>query len=386
MKIALFADTYYPDLNGVVISVDNIARELRAKGHKVYIFAPKIKSTHKDLDLDLIRLPSIKILSKVEPEIHSPIPWFNKEFRRMFKEDYDIIHAHGNGPYSALGLIVARIKHIPFAMTFHTVHSLYTHYIFGGKLIKPGHVELFLKIFANRCDSILTVSQKMKDELRRYGVKKHIYVTPNFLDLKRFRSLKKGYLHKKLNLPEDIQIIITVGRIGKEKNIDFLLRMFEKVYAENKNAHFVIIGQGPEKENLEKLAEKLGISDRVHFTGKISYEFMPQAYHDSDIFVFASFTETQGIVVLEADAAGVPSVLNDDAAFKNMVYDGKNGFLVSLDEDEFAEKILNLLKNVKLRKKMSIEARKIAFEDFNPEVLTNNLLEIYEKTIDEARK
>lgn len=386
MRIALFTDTYYPDLNGVVISVDNYAHELRKKGHKVFIFAPKIKGKYKDEDPDLIRLPSLKILKKTEPQIHSPLPWFNKEFNRIFLEDYDIIHAHGNGPYSVLGLLASKVKRVPFVMTFHTVHSLYTHYIFGGRLIKPHHVEMFLKLFANRCSLILTVSEKMKNELQKYGVKKEIYVTPNFLDLKRFTNLKKGFLHKLLKLPSDVKLVTTVGRIGEEKNIDFLLRVFKIVYSENSNVHLVIIGQGPEKENLEKLTSELGISNRVHFTGKISYDFMPQAYFDSCIFLFSSVSETQGIVVLEADAAGTPVVVSDDSAFKNMVYDNKNGFALPLNEDKFAHKILELLEDNKLREDMSNEAKKIAFTDFDPSALTAQLINLYEQAISKRKK
>lgn len=386
MRIALFTDTYYPDLNGVSISVDNIAKELRKKGHTVFIFAPNIKGEYKDTDPDLIRLPSIKVMRKVEPQIHSPLPWFNKSFRRMFKEQYDIIHAHGNGPYSGLGLLVSKIKHVPFVMTFHTIHTLYTHYIFGGKIIRPRQVEIFLRVFANRCNTVLTVSQKMTDELIKYGYKKQIFVTPNFLDLKRFESLQKGFLHKLLDLPEDTFLVTTVARLGKEKNIDFLIRVFKKVYTKNPNIHFVIVGTGPEKENLQMYAAGLGIADRTHFTGKISYDDMPKVYKGSDIFAFSSVTESQGIVVLEAATAGTVAIVNDDPAFANMVINDKTGYVLPLSEDEFADKILFLYKNKKKRNQMAKAAREYSISEFDPRKITQNLLDIYKNTIVSYKK
>lgn len=381
MKIAFFTDTYYPDLNGVSISVDNYATELRKKGHKVYIFAPKIKGKYKDEDMDLIRLPSIRIISKVEPEIYSPLLWFNKQFRQMFSRNFDIIHAHGNGPYSLLGYSIAKIKKIPFVMTFHTIHTNYTHYIFNGKLIKPKMVEYAFKVFANRCKVVFVPSKKMALELIKYGVRKKIHITPNFLDIKKFKNLKKGFIHELLKLPEDTPIILTVGRIGKEKNIDFILRVFKKIHENNKKVHLVIVGQGPEKDNLLEYAKELGISHRVHFAGRIDYDFMPLVYKDADIFTFASYTETQGVCVLEAATAGIPSVVNDDPAFDGMIKNEESGFMLPLDENEFIRKLNFLLDNKQKRFKMGQKAVKIALDNFSGDKITEDLLEIYSEIL-----
>jgi glycosyltransferase involved in cell wall biosynthesis len=377
MRIAFFTDTYYPDLNGVTISVNNFAKELRKKGHKVYIFAPKNNGKYKDKDKYLVRLPSFKVVSSFEPQIYTPAFWPNKEFREMFTIDFDVVHAHGNGPYSLLGYSIAKIKRIPFAMTFHTIHTKYTHYIFNGKIITPKMVSLGLKTFANRCSLILTPSEKMKQELLSYGVKKEIHVVPNFLEIERFKKGKPGYLHKLLSIPKDAPIVLTVGRMGKEKNIDFILRVFEEICKTDAKTHLVVVGKGPEKDNLLGIAKKLGVSKRVHFTGSIDYEFMPLVYADVEVFVFASYTETQGVCVLEAAASGIPSVINDDGAFKHMVINNKNGFLLVLDEKKFAEKIRFLLENDRLRLKMGKEAMKIAATNFNAEKITEDLLKTY---------
>lgn len=381
MKIAFFTDTYYPDLNGVTVSVNNFAKELRKKGNTVYIFAPKIAGKYKDKDKHLIRLPSFKILSKVEPQIYTPTIWPNKEFREMFTEEFDIIHAHGNGPYSLLGYSIAKIKRIPFVMTFHTIHTQYTHYIFNGKLITPKMVSVGLKTFAHRCALVITPSNKMKKELISYGVKKQIHVIPNFLEIDRFIKNKKGYLHKLLDLPQATPIILTVGRIGKEKNIDFILKVFKKVCKTNNEPHLVIVGKGPESDNLLTLAKKLGVEKRVHFTGAIDYEFMPLVYKDATIFVFASYTETQGVCVLEASASGIPLVINNDGAFENMVSDNENGYVLPLNIGKFSEKINYLLKNRKTRAKMGKKAEKMALKNFDAEKITKDLTQVYFKVI-----
>jgi glycosyltransferase involved in cell wall biosynthesis len=381
MKIAFFTDTYYPDLNGVTVSVNNFAKELRKKGNLVYIFAPKITGKYKDKDKNLIRLPSFKILSKVEPQIYTPTIWPNKQFRGMFTEDFDIIHAHGNGPYSLLGYSIAKIKRIPFVMTFHTIHTQYTHYIFNGKIITPRMVSMGLKTFAHRCNLVITPSNKMKKELISYGVKKQIHVIPNFLEQDRFIDNKKGYLHKLLGLSESVPIILTVGRIGKEKNIDFILKVFKEVCKTDGKSHLVIVGKGPESDNLLTLAKKLGIEKRVHFTGAIDYEFMPLVYKDATVFVFASYTETQGICVLEASASGIPLVINNDEAFEGMAEDRKNGYILPLNISKFSKKIIYLLQNKDTRAKMGKKATIIAAKNFEAGKITKDLLEVYSKLL-----
>ena len=386
MRIAFFTDTYYPDLNGVTISVNNFAKELRQKGHTVYIFAPKNNGNHKDKDKFLVRLPSFKILSNVEPEIYSPTPWPNKQFRQMFSKDFDIIHAHGNGPYSLLGYSIAKIKRISFAMTFHNMHTHYAHYIFNGKIITPKMISLGLKTFAQRCDAVFVPSEKMKKELLSYGVKKQINVVPNFLEFERFENLKTGYLHKLLGLSEDTPILLTVGRIGKEKNLDFILRVFKIICKTDDKTHLVIVGKGPERDNLFDFAKKLGILKRVHFAGAIEYEFMPMVYKDAAVFVFASYTETQGVCVLEASAAGIPSVINDDSAFDNMVKNGKSGFTLPLNEDKFAEKLNVLLNNKQKREEMGKEAVKIASKNFDAKKITQKLTGVYAQIVAQKNK
>lgn len=379
MKIAVFTDTYFPQLNGVPISIDNFARVLRRKGHKVYIYAPKIEG-FKDNDEDVSRLSSVKIISS-EPEVRVPIPLPNKIYRQMLRKDFDLVHAHGNGAFSMLGYQVAKLKNVPFILTFHNFLTKYTHYVLNGRLVKPKMVEVGLRVFGNLCEGVITPSEKMKEELARYGVKGEIKVIPSFIDSDRFLEVQKGYLHKKFKIPQGSPILLSVGRLGKEKKFDFLIQTFKELSTQNDEAHLVIVGYGPQKTNLVRLVERLGLTKRVHFTSRLDKEIIPKAYADADIFVFASDSETQGICVLEAATSGLPFVVVDDLAFDNLVKEGVNGYRSPLKKEVFARKIAELLGNEQKRKEFGLASSKIAAENFQDEKLTNELVSYYDKIL-----
>jgi len=379
MKIAFFTDTYYPQLNGVTISVDNFAKELRKMGHTVYIFAPKGKYKKENQE-NLSNLSTIKLLDS-EPPIYLPTPVSYKEYAHIFRSQFDIIHAHGNGAFSLLGYQVARLKGIPFLLTFHTLQSKYTHYFFNGRVIKPHMVETALRLFANLCDGIITPSEKMKKELISYGVDKPIHIIPNFVEKENFSKIQKHFLHKKLRLPQETPLLLSVGRLGKEKNFEFVIEAFSELAKKDMSSHLVIVGKGKEKKHLQEQVAKLNLTKRIHLTGNIHKKYMPSVYADSDIFIFASETETQGIVVLEACISGLPLVVVKDPAFTNIVIDKKNGYLLPLQKEQFAEKMQLLLQDDKLRKEMGEHSKEFVEKNFPPERLTEMLLEVYDTVL-----
>lgn len=376
MKIGIITDSYYPQLNGVVSSIDSFTRELRSLGHKVYIFAPLFKN-YKDKDKNIFRISSFKIISS-NPEVFLvPLPMPQRSYKQIFNMNLDVIHAHGNGAFSFLGCQIAKLKGIPFILTFHTVYTKYTHYFLKGKVVRPKMVALGMRMFADICDGIITPSEKMKNELITYGVKKEIKVIPSFIDFARFQKNKKGYLHKRFSIPKTHKILLTVGRLGKEKNFPFLIKMFKKLVTTQQNTHFVIVGHGEELDNLKSLTSRLGLSKKIHFSQEIEAELMTDVYADSDIFVFASQTETQGVCVLEAAASGLPIVIVKDAAFDNLAIDGITGFNVSENQEIFAQKVKQLLKDDNLRQQFGGNAREVAKKNFRSEFLTKELISYY---------
>ena len=328
MKIAFFTDTYHPSLNGVTVSLDHFTKELEKKEHEVVIYAPKAKG-YKDKSKNVVRISSLKVLSS-EPEIRLPIPTSATVIKEIAKNDFDLVHAHGNGAFSFLGYQVARIKGVPYVLTFHTVHTKYTHYFLKGKVIKPKMIATGLRVFANICDAILVPSKKMQLELQSYGVKKEIAVIPNFVPIENFQVENTNFLHNLLSLPPTTPLILSVGRLGIEKNFSFLIRAFSTVAKKNSSVDLVIIGRGPEKENLWDLASKLGLSERIHFIERVEPKLMPQVYKDAALFAFSSESETQGVCVLEAASSGLPLVVANDLAYDGVIENEVNGYFLPL--------------------------------------------------------
>lgn len=379
MKIAFFTDTYAPHLNGVAVFVEVMAKALRKVGHKVYIFAPSVRG-YKDIDPNVIRIPSVSI-PRMPEAVRAPILIPHKYLIKIYKLDIDIVHAHGNGAFSFIGYQVAKLKRVPYVCTFHTMLTEYTHYIFYGKVLKPNMVKAAARLWCRFCDAIITPSAKMKDALHSFGVKKEIFVIPNFIDHKKFAVNEKDYLRKNLGLSKDAKILLSVGRLGKEKSFDFLLKVFKKLLIDEKNSHLAIVGYGPLENNLFRLSRKLKIEDRVHFIGKIEQKKMPSVYKSADLFVFASKTEVHPMVIIEAVSAGLPIVVVNDKAYEDLVVDNFNGFLLPKNQEIFVRKIRELLKDKALSKEFSKNSKKIAKNNFGEEKSTKKLLEIYKKTI-----
>jgi len=378
MNIAFFTDTYFPQMNGVVISIDHFVKKLRKRGHTVYIFAPAIEG-YKDHDKYVIRLKSITAIN-TKPALLLPLLRPDNEYKKMFSVSFDIVHAHGNGAFSLLGYQVARMRNVPFLLTFHTMFTQYAHYAKG--LISPAIIEQTMKVFGNICDTVLTPSIKMKKELLRYGVQKPVHVLPNFIHFSEFDHQKKSFLRTKYRIPKETPILLSVGRLGREKNFDFIVTMFSRLVKTRPDIHLVLIGYGPEEERLRERIKKLGLDDKITITGMLKRADIPKAYADSDIFVFASKSETQGIIVLEAAAAGLPVVIVKDAAYTGMIEDGKSGYETILSTKLFVEKILYLLDHVDKRKAFGDYGKKLVRANFNEDVLTTRLFSIYQETIE----
>jgi glycosyltransferase involved in cell wall biosynthesis len=384
MNIAFFSDTYFPQINGVLISIINYATLFKKLGHTVYIFAPEIPD-YRNRDKNVITLDSFKVLS-AEPDVRAPLPKLNKKYQKMFNVPIDIVHAHGNGAFSLLGLQVARIRTIPFTMTFHTLDTKYGHYVFNGKVFTEDMIGSALAWFGNLCDGIVAPSKKMQRTLKKYGVRKPMHIIPSFIFQEEFRQAKSGYLRHLLQIEKDEPILLTVGRLGKEKNFEFLLHVAKKVIETHPSLHFVIVGKGSYEEHLKHEAVKLSIEKNVHITGQIERKYIPDCYKDADIFAFSSTTETQGIVVLEAAASGLPLVVVNDGAYERIVEHEVNGYRLPLKQKVFAEHINKLLDSPDIRSSFGKESVKIAAKNFDPTTLAKTMISFYEETIRTSKR
>jgi 1,2-diacylglycerol 3-alpha-glucosyltransferase len=381
MKVGLFTDTYRPQINGVVESVDTTAQFLRKRGHKVYIFAPKV-SGYTDPSPQIIRLNSVRILKNPEERLAMPVP--TKGFRDMLRLDLDVVHAHGGGTLSLLGYQLAVVRGLPFVFTYHTLYTEYLHYFLKGRVITPDMVKSASRVFCNLTDTVIAPSHKIEKELKSYGVTKPILVVPGGIDTALYQE-KAGYLREKYQLPDEAKIILFTGRLGKEKNLRFLIQAFKEISLKVPNCYFFIVGDGPERKRLETQVNRNQLQQRVVFTGFLPRGEVPRVYADSDLFVFASQTETQGLVVAEALASGLPVVAVKDEAIGEMVVDGENGYLTAHNPTAFGSQVIRLLKDENLRRNFSKAAKLQIKKHFTADRQAETLETIY-KTVQYEQK
>ena len=378
MRVVFFTDTYWPNINGVTENIETSKKELEKLGHTVYVVAPRSPG-HKDQDERVFRIPAIKIIKNPEQRFIVPIP--KKELRTLFKQKFDMVHIHTQGTAGLLGWEIASLRDIPCVTTYHTLWNRYSHYVLKGKVVTPKITELGSKIFCNLCDLVIVPTKRVKEELVRYGVTKGILVIAGGIELKRYENLRKGFLRNLLGLGESENIILYLGRLGKEKKIDFVIESLKDLLKKEKDTYLAIIGDGPEKENLTKLVKELGIEKKVRFTGFIAREDVPKIYKDATIFAFASDTETQGLTVPEAMATGLPVVVAEDPAFDEIIYDGKTGLLTKRTKADFADKVATLLKDPNLREQLGEAGKELVWEKFSSQGEASKLISAYKKAI-----
>ena len=337
MRVGIFVDSYKPYISGVTNSVEILSAELRLLGHTVYIIAPNYPNAKNDPNI--IRVPSVKTSYK---GFRIGLP-FAKNIPEL-----DIIHIHSPFTVGLLGKWIAHKRKIPVVYTLHTFFTRYTHYAkFIPKSFAKNVVSIYIKNFANIANSIIVPSTMAKRWLVKIGVKSPIEVIPTGIcHPEPVEGRKKN--RSDLEIPADAKVLIYTGRISKEKNIDFIINSFKKLREKNSSLYLIIVGGGPLLKSLVGQKE-----ERIVFTGEIPHSQIFDYYSASDIFLFASQTETQGLVLAEAKSAGLPVVATFAGALIDSVRSGIDGFLTKREVLDFNEKIELLLNSKELYDKFS---------------------------------
>ncbi len=389
MRIAMFTDTYIPQINGVVTSINLFKNELEKFGHEVFVFAPKDKtlSAKEEKQLgknNIFYFKSVKY--PLAPE-HQMAYSFSGHLKKFKDLKFDIIHSHTPFTLGMLALFLAKQYKIPMVHTYHTLFSEYLHYFPFTKNINLWIVKNASKKYCKKCDLIICPSESMRRELQNYGVNQEIDIVPtgvaddfpkNIEDPNVFRRNKQ--------IPEDIQVIVYAGRIAKEKNLEFLLKVYREVLKVREHILFVVLGDGDNKKNIEKMAADLKIDHKMKFTGYVSdKKELASWYSLADVFVFSSMTETQGLVVLEAMSVGTPVVAVNAMGVADIIADNLGGYASSPDIMEFALKLMRLLSSKEMRKLKGEEAlAKAALLDMKH--MANRMIVNYQRLIDVATK
>lgn len=375
----MLADTYKPYVSGVTNVIDLSKRYLESQGHQVYVFTFG-DVDYQDDEPNIIRSPGLPL---VDTGYFLNVR-YNRQARNLLRT-MDLVHVHHPFLSGRLAIWYCKPRGIPIVFTNHTRYDLYAQAYFP--VLPEGIGDAFLKAFIpGFCDSmdmVVAPSNGLKKVLERAGVTDRIEVVPNGVDLSPFRKSIEPIDRSELCIGENQVILVFAGRIAPEKNLPFLLRAFNGAAQAYEDLCLLIIGDGPERENLEDRVSHMGITDRVHFTGMVDYQKIPSYLAAADVFVTASITEVHPLSVIEAMGAGLPVLGIESPGVGDTVTDGEDGFIVP-EEDlaAFTAKMVRLATDTELRNSMSQKARQ-ASEQYDYRRTTQQMVELYQKVIAE---
>jgi len=380
MHIAYFTNFYLPVVNGVVRSIQSFREAFTDLGHNVFIFAQE--DNYEDTEPFIFRYPSLRLPLSVDIPTALPVSSFVDQLIPKLK--LDIIHTHHPVLLGQTAATKARDNNLPLVFTFHTQYQEYTHYIpFPQEQVQEflkNTVMNWMREFMRKCQHIVIPSESMRSILvNDYGLVDRFTVIPTGIDIRPYKKANGDALRAEWGWQDD-RVIISAGRLAEEKNWVTLLQAFALAQQSQSNLRLVLIGNGPQSETLKQLAGELGITEHVKFTGQVPFTEIPNYLKAADLFAFASLTETQGIVTMEAMAAGLPVVAVDASGTKDILTDGEQGFLVQNDTQDLANGIIKLIENPGLMSKFKSAALKTS-RTYDNKRLARKMLKVYEQAI-----
>ena len=376
MHVGLFTDAYLPEITGVTRVVSLLREELERRGHVTSVYAPRYPQAMED-DKRTYRFRAGSVFYYRTARMALP---YNHRALASFAS-LDVVHSHT--PFSlAYAAMIAAMRHrLPHVQTYHTYLSEYRHYVPRPFRPPVRAAESYSALLCNRCTTITVPTAPIRDELLRYGVRRPIHVLPFGADMRLYERPVEWDPRAAYDLDDDVPLLLCAGRIAMEKNLLFVLRAFERIRAAEPRATMVFTGDGPLRPRLEEESRRLGIESSVRFTGFIPTQHLVNLYQAADLFLFASKTETQGLVLVEAMAGGTPAVALPELGVRDVVCDGVNGLYAPEDENLFAEAAIRILRDRALHDTLSRGARETA-QHMSVQTFTGRIIEIY----DEARQ
>ena len=375
MNILMMTNTFTPHTGGVARSVESFTAEYRRLGHQVTVMAPIFEGMPEN-EQDVIRIPAIQKFNGSDFSVRLPIPSFLFPALDRFKPD--VVHAHHPFLLGDTAMCVAASRMAPLIFTHHTIYEQYTHYVPGDSpALKRFVVELSTG-FSNLCDAVVAPSESVAEMLRERGVTTPVTVVPTGVNIERFAYGDGFKVRASLGIPRDAFVVGHIGRLAPEKILDFLAHAVAGFLKEHTQAHFLIGGTGPSEAEIGKIFKEAGLDGRLHFTGNLSLEALPHAYHAMDVFAFASQSETQGMVLTEAMASGLPVVAIDGPGVREVVQDKRNGRLLHTDEPGAFSAALSWVVSLSDRQRKALHegARKTASK-FSLERTAGKMLKLY---------
>lgn len=382
MRILMISDVYFPRINGVSTSIQTFWRCLETLGHEVTLIAPEYPESTDDDHKRLFRVEARQVW--VDPEDRMMKRGaFRRTVKTLNSNDYDIVHIQTPFLAHYWGVPLARELGLPVVESYHTFFEEYFfHYI---SILPKSWLKYAARFFTRRecrqVDALVVPSHPMLEVLREYGVATDASVIPTGLDMSRFAGGDGLEFRNSQGIPPEQPMLVHVGRLAHEKNIPFLIHVFDKVRQVIPQAGFLIAGEGPAVPSLKKLARELGLMDSILFLGYLDrVKELPACYRAGDVFVFASRTETQGLVLLESMASGTPVVSTAVMGTREIMAKGVGGLVAPDDVDEFAEQVVKLLSNHSLRESSAEEAIAYA-QGWSDMAQAEQLVSLYEGVV-----
>lgn len=360
MKILITTDLYTVTTNGVVTSTKNLMEELQKKGHEVRVltFSERMRSYKQD---NVYYITSVSF--PVYPDVRMPLSRAGKYVKELVAWKPDVVHSQCEFFSYGYAARIAKKAGAALVHTYHTLYEQYAGYVIPSKRLGEWFVQWFSRNRLKKADNVIAPTRKVERALRSYRLKNDISVIPSGIRLEqhkvRITEEERKAKRQELGLTEDNLTLINLGRLGTEKNIQELIKFFANAVKTRPNIRFMIVGGGPAKEELEKLAKQLGVSDTVIFTGMVKPTEVQLYYQLGDVFVSASTSETQGLTYVEAAANGLPLLCRKDPCIEDVVYEGDNGYQYE-NENEFFEKIDAIGNNPEWRVKAAKRSEEIA--------------------------
>lgn len=377
MRIGMMTDIYKPHVSGITNYISLNKGYLEKAGHEVFIF------TFGDLDYNddeerVVRSPGLPLT-----DTGYTLSFRYKRRAKALLQTMDLVHVHHPFLSGRLALNYCRPLRIPIVFTNHTRYDLYAQAYLPllPEELSETFLQTYMPIFCQAVDLVISPSAGMGEVLKKLGVSSPIEVVPNGVDLELFRAPCKD-CRQEFGFRADDILLIYSGRLGPEKNLDFLLHAFAGMAEAVKNTHLLIVGGGPEEQVLRNLAAQTSAAGRIHFTGMVPYNELPRYLSMGDIFVTASVTEVHPLSVIEAMASGLPTLGIHSVGVGDTIEDGVTGFLSSQNQSAYAALLTRLCMDNDLRIKMGAAARK-ASGKYDIEKTTQFMLKRYERLLSE---
>ena len=382
MKLLFISDVYFPLVNGVSTSIRTFVAQLQSLGHTVDLIAPEYGLATAD-EAWIMRMPARSIYFDPEDKLmkYSAVL---KRLPELREANYDLIHIHTPFVAHYAGIKLAKLLDIPCVETYHTFFEDYLHHYLPviPKSLAKGLARLISKKQCNALGAMVAPSQPMLDVLRTYGISTQAEVIPTGLQAHSFAEADGVAFRAKYGIAQNRPMLLYVGRVAFEKNINFLLEMTKVLIVKQSDALLVVTGEGPAEASLRKQAKELKLDDNIKFIGYLDRNTELNAcYKSADIFVFSSKSETQGLVLLEAMAQATPVVSIAELGTKSLLIEGEGVLISSENTTEFADKVDYLLSNEKIRLALGAKAKAYVTKRWTDKAQAERLVLFYQKLI-----